>query len=258
MKSIKVKPVTKSTENELADITVSMIALMSSYFENQVIKAMNKTTVNKFQDANFSREYLTLVKKLERKIKKRFNNKRIDKLVSNVLSRVNRQNQRNFYLQLSNQLGIDTKALVLREGLKPTTNALILETSQWVKKLRDETLEQYTATTLAGMTRGEGIDEIIKNFGVLVAKNRTQAQFTAFNQSQNFNALLGKLRAQNAGIEKAVWRTSKDERVRPSHKQRDGKEFELKEGLYSSIDRKELLPGIDYRCRCFAEYILQE
>ena len=60
------------------------------------------------------------------------------------------------------------------------------------------------------------------------------------------------------GIKKAVWRTSADERVRASHEARDGKEFELSEGLYSSVDGKTLLPGTDYNCRCSYRMILED
>lgn len=261
-KTLKVREATRTQENMLAEPLENMVRLISQYFRSQVIEAMTKETVSKFQDAkqvgNYSKRYLTLVKALESKVKKRFNNKRIDKLVSEVLGKVNKRNQSLFYTQLGRRLGIDPEVLVLKESMKATTNALILETSQWAKGLRDQTLEMYTNNTLAAMTRGEGLDDILMQFDGMVEKRRNHAQFTAFNQAQNFNAILGKIRAQNAGISTAVWRTSNDERVRPSHKQRNGKEFVLSEGLYSSLDQKKLIPGVDYRCRCFAEYVLDD
>jgi uncharacterized protein with gpF-like domain len=59
-------------------------------------------------------------------------------------------------------------------------------------------------------------------------------------------------------VKRAVWDTAGDESVRASHIGRDGEEFDLAEGLYSSMDGKWLLPGVDYNCRCTARYILDD
>ena len=61
---------------------------------------------------------------------------------------------------------------------------------------------------------------------------------------------MAKNRGLELGAKKGVWQTAEDEKVRPSHNDRNGKEFDLKEGLYSSLDGKKLLPGEDYQCRC--------
>jgi SPP1 gp7 family putative phage head morphogenesis protein len=140
------------------------------------------------------------------------------------------------------------------EGLTFRINAFEMETLQWVKKLRDENLEAFTANTLRSMAQGESLAEVMENFTGLVEKRKNHAKFLARTQIANFNSLTTKLRAENIGITKAVWVTSRDERVRASHQARDGKKFELKKGLYSSLDGKWLLPGTNFQCRC--DYIL--
>jgi len=74
----------------------------------------------------------------------------------------------------------------------------------------------------------------------------------ARTQISTFNSLTSKARAQNLGITTAIWKASSDERVRPCHQARDGKEYLLSEGLYSSCDGKTLQAGTDYNCRCTA------
>jgi uncharacterized protein with gpF-like domain len=69
---------------------------------------------------------------------------------------------------------------------------------------------------------------------------------------------MNKTRAQKLGITRAKWIVSNDERLRPSHKDRENKEFDLSEGLYSSLDGKTLLPGTDYQCRCSYRMILED
>ena len=92
----------------------------------------------------------------------------------------------------------------------------------------------------------------------MVEKRKNHSRFVARNQIASFNSIMNKTRAQKLGIKKAVWRTSADERVRPSHAARNGKEFDLSEGLYSSLDGKTLLPGTDYLCRCSMTMVLED
>ena len=100
--------------------------------------------------------------------------------------------------------------------------------------------------------------EILEQFDGLVEKRKNHAKFTARNQIGNFNSLTTKIRAQNLGITQAIWRTSRDERVRPCHHARRDKVFDLDKGLYSSCDQLWLLPGVDFQCRCDYELIIPE
>lgn len=119
-------------------------------------------------------------------------------------------------------------------------------------------LEKFTNNTLFAMSQGESLDTIVSQFDGIVSERKNHARFLARNQVQNYNSITTKVRAQNLGITKAVWITAGDERVRPSHEARDGKEFDLAEGLYSSVDGKYLLPAVDYNCRCTYEMIIPE
>lgn len=202
------------------------------------------------QTGNYARVLLDLSNKVERSLTGRFSNKRIEQLVRKVFESNDKRARKLFYQSIGGAMGLDPAGLLKRDGMKYNINALVLETTQWAKKLRDETLEMYTANTLRAMTNGDSIDSIIDQFGVMAGKRRDHARFTARNQVGNFNSIMNKTRAKKLGIEKAVWLTSNDERVRPSHQARQGKEFDLSEGLYSSVDGKYLLPGTDYRCRC--------
>lgn len=261
MAEIKAPTPLKSHEREFGEIMEKMVGLMSQIYRNQVLKELNQSTIDKFEDAqigNYAAIFLKLSKRAKKKLIKRFNDDRIEKLTKAYLNNVNKRNQEQLYKRLGNKIGIDPKQLSLNEHLKPTTNALILETAQWAKKLRDETLELYTANTLRAMALGTDIEEVMNQFEGMEEKRKNHAKFTARNQINNFNSIMTKTRAQNAGIRKATWITADDERVRPCHEVRDGKEFNLDEGLYSSCDGKTLLPGTDYNCRCTYELIIED
>ena len=238
-----------------------MLNQMERQFRNQAIKELKQKTVKKFEDAqvgNYARVFLKLANRVKRKLVKRFSDDRLDRMSDKIINAVDDRSKKQFYAQLEKAVGISSVQLMRKEGLTPEMNALKLETLQWVKKLRDETLEEFTNNTLHAMTQGKTIEEILQDYDQLAEKRKNHAEFLARNQIQNYNATATKLRAQKAGVKRAVWSTSNDERVRPAHEARDGKEFDLSEGLYSSVDGKSLIPGVDYNCRCTSVLVLDD
>lgn len=251
----------KSAERQMGEALEAMVSAMAAQFRREAIASLNKGTVEKFADAqigNFAKVFLTLANRATRKIKKRFDSDRLERMVRKELAKTNEQGKRKLYGELAAKTGIDAKRLTNEEGLKFTTNALILETQRWAQKLRDDSLEAFTANTLRAMTLGQPLEKVLEQYDDMVEKRRGHARMVARTQVANFNSVMTKTRAQNVGITRAVWVTSHDERVRPCHEVRDGKEFDLSEGLYSSCDGKTLLPGTDYNCRCTYRMIIPE
>lgn len=217
--------------------------------------------VLKFTDAqlgNYAARFLKLTNGVKRRILKQFNNDRITAMVANKLRKVDKRQQQQLYNAVEKAIGINTKQLMQQEAMNESINALVAESSMWVQKLRDETLEAFTTNSLFAMTQGKSLAELLAQFDGITETRKNHAKFLAFNQIQNFNSTTGKIRAQKLGIKKAIWETAADDTVRPSHKERDGKEFDLAEGLYSSLDGKTLIPGVDYNCRCTARYVLED
>lgn len=260
MAKVKQPSYQKSHEREYSKAMEYMIDIISKRFMNQAIKELNRSTVEKFADAqvgNYAKVFLGLANKVKKKMLKQFDDDRLDVLARTILEKSNKQAKRKLYEQLEAKIGIPSNQLT-QDGLTFQTNALILETAQWSKKLRDETLEMYTANTLRAMTLGESLENIMDQFSGMEEKRKNHAKFVARNQIANFNAITSKLRVQKLGITKAIWITARDERVRPCHQVRDGKEFDLAEGLYSSCDGKTLIPGVDFGCRCTSFYVLPD
>lgn len=259
MPQIKAPQPSKKAEREFTAVIESMVAAMAKQFRNQTLNELNKGDVEKFTDAktgNFAAVWVQLANRASRKLKARFDEKRIKQTITKMLDRQDKDSASRLYAEVERVLGVPSKQLLATEGMSIRRNALTLETVQWVKKLRDETLQEWTAATLRSMAEGESLEQVMQQFDGMVEKRRNHAKFVARTQIGTYNSLMTKARAQNIGIEKAVWVTSKDERVRHSHKVRDGKEFELSKGLYSSTDGQWLLPANDYQCRCSAMLLL--
>ena len=251
----------RGIENELADMIEFMVETMAKRFKNQVLGQLQVKTVEKFADAqtgNFASILLRLSKAAQKSILKQFGDDRIDTISQAVLAKLDKKSKEEFYKRVAAKTGINLNDLIAKEGMKATTNALMTETAQWIKTLRDDTFQKFTNNTLFAMSQGESLDTVVSQFDDVVAERKNHAKFLARNQVQNYNSITTKIRAQNLGITKGRWVTAGDERVRPSHADRDGKEFDLAEGCYSSMDGLYLLAGCDYNCRCGTEYIVPE
>jgi len=252
----------KSEIRQFGNAIEYMVDQMAQRWRTQIFKELNQDTISKFSDAaqegNFAKVFLAMAARVRRKLLKQFDDKRIEDLAKKYTSKVDNRNRAEFYRRAEEKIGISREELEATEGLTSQIKAYQLETMQWIKKMRDDTLQQWTSQTLRQMAEGKGLPEIMKQFDGMVEQRKGHAKMIARTQISTFNSLTSKARAQNLGITKAIWKTASDERVRTCHQARDGKEYLLSEGLYSSCDGKTLLPGTDYNCRCTAIMIIPE
>ena len=258
-RTIKPANAPRAQERELSQFTEFMIREMSAAFKREVLESMSPKAVDTFEDAravNFAAEYTKAAKAVRGKLAKRFGDAKIRALIDRILKKVDKRNQSVLYGAVEKAIGLSTKELTATEGLRAQIQAYIEETTQWVIKLRDDTIAEYTTNSLRAMSLGQSLEEVMSQYDGLVEKRKNHAKFTARNQIANFNSMATKTRAQNLGITEGRWITSRDERVRSSHKDRNGKTFRLDKGLYSSLDGKWLLPGVDFQCRCDYELII--
>lgn len=265
-------PYPRGYETQFAKLLENMTKAMSKQFKNQTLNQLNKGTIEKFdgskfedaQTGNYANVFVTLSRRARSKLLKRFSNKRVNKEVRKILDALTKANQKTFYNNTQDAIGISAEEMTKQEGLSPEMNALILETQLWVQKQRDDAITYFTNNTLRVMASGADFEQVIGAYDVEAGKQEEKARFIARNQLANFNGMSNKIRYQKLGITQAVWVTAKDERVRPApgkksnsnHRDRDGKVYDLDKGAYSSKDGKWLQPGQDFNCRCIARPII--
>lgn len=87
--------------------------------------------------------------------------------------------------------------------------------------------------------------------------SESRAELIARDQTLKINSDLTQIRHKEAGIERYVWSTSRDDRVRKMHEPLDGRVFRYDEPP-PVTDKKgnRNLPGRDFQCRCVAIPIL--
>jgi SPP1 gp7 family putative phage head morphogenesis protein len=85
---------------------------------------------------------------------------------------------------------------------------------------------------------------------------KRHADTIARSQANRLNSQISHGRMQSAGITTAIWTCAGDERVRESHDQMDGVEFELNDP--PTVDDEAVLPGEPINCRCVSFPVLPE
>lgn len=258
---VKMPHYSKSIDREFYALLDAMIEKMGEKFRKQALLGMHKSTVEKFADAqvgNYAVVFTKLAKQTTRKLLSQFSNDKIEQYASTILNKANKYNQAETYKAMEKAIGINLKTLIAKEALNTQVNALIIQTEEWMKKLRDDTLQMFTTNSLYAMSLGNDMTGVMKQFDLSLSKQKNAAKFTARNQLSNFNGLLTKIRFQKVGVKKGKWQTSENEKVRECHRKRNGVIFYLDKGCYSSCDGKWLYPGTDYNCHCLMIAILDE
>lgn len=115
-------------------------------------------------------------------------------------------------------------------------------------------VQRMTFEALASGQRWESlVDDIQKVIDPEDGTNRSRAEFIARDQVSKLNGQLTQVRQQDLGVKRYRWRTAGDDRVRDSHREKDGKIFSWDDPPADTGH-----PGEDYQCRCYAEPVLED
>lgn len=102
------------------------------------------------------------------------------------------------------------------------------------------------------ITSGGGITSITDAITKRTGMGKKHADLIANDQTGTIISQLNAYRAKAAGAEKYLWRSMEDRRVRPKHRELDGKTFKYSDPNGGDDGQ---LPGEPIRCRCLAEPI---
>ena len=174
--TIKAPEPPRSEIRQFGNAMEYMVDQMAQRWRTQIFKELNQDTIKKFSDAkqtgNFSKVFLTMAARVQRKLLKQFDGERLDKMVDKYTGKVDKRNKSEFYRRAEKSIGIGREELEATEGLTFQINAFKAETQQWVKKMRDDTLQEWTSNTLRQMAEGKGLPDIMKQFDGMAEKRR--------------------------------------------------------------------------------------
>jgi len=117
-----------------------------------------------------------------------------------------------------------------------------------IKSIQDKAVTDIEGMVQRGIKQGQRAETIRKQVEGQFGTTRARAKLIARDQVAKLNGQLTERRQTALGIQEYIWRTSLDERVRQSHRTKEGKKFRWDK---PPLDTGH--PGEDYQCRCVAE-----
>ena len=136
--------------------------------------------------------------------------------------------------------GFDPRTAISVNGFAKASVAKIKTIeAQYFSEIEELVLRQFRAGTRANVVA----EEIRERFNVSQKRGRLIAR----DQISKLNGDLSRQRQTRLGVKHYIWRTSQDERVRPSHAARNGKRFAWNKPPPDGH------PGQPIQCRCDAD-----
>lgn len=121
-----------------------------------------------------------------------------------------------------------------------------------IKTMQTNYINSLKNDIYRSITSGGGSQSIAQTIVKRTHVAKEHAKLIAIDQTGKIISQFDAYRAKSAGAERYIWRSMEDNRVRPKHRQLDGKDF--KYGDPAGGDNG-LMPGEPIRCRCVADPI---
>jgi SPP1 gp7 family putative phage head morphogenesis protein len=172
-------------------------------------------------------------------------------LASDQANKLSNFNRNQLTRIISNSLGVDV--FYSEPWLVTEAQGFVNQNVALINSVRDDHLKDLEVLVNNNIQSGQTIDTITKEIKTkyrddLENKPKNRAELIARDQTGKFYGNLNQLRQRELGIDEYIWRTARDERVRPSHREKEGKTFKWSEPPADTGH-----PGQDFQCRCTAE-----
>lgn len=134
---------------------------------------------------------------------------------------------------------------------KATLRALTVENVNLIRSIHSRYFSELTTITMQSISRGRDLkymqDELQKQYGVC----KRRAELIARDQNNKATAVITHMRYEEVGITHAIWKhNSGAKEPRHTHLVADGKEYDIRKGLYFKDKGRHIFPGEEINCSC--------
>lgn len=171
--------------------------------------------------------------------------------ISSIRSATEASHRRQWMRIVRRHYGVDV--FKNEPWLVPLATAWERQNIQLITKISDDSRSRLQGQFLEAVRNGTSGRQMTSVVQEQLGIDRNRATFIARDQISKLNGEITQERQQDLGVRKYRWRTSQDERVRPSHRANSGKTFS-----WNKPPTNTGHPGRDYRCRCTAEAIFPD
>lgn len=171
-------------------------------------------------------------------------------------------NREQYMRSIRAVIGVDLFGGVDGEGLQVAMRSWARENATLIRDIPDKMMKDIEGIAQRGLRSGSGPKAIAKQIRTTMEATENRAKLIARDQVSKLNGQLTKQRNESLGVERYIWMTSTDERVRASHRAMHNKLCRWDDDSVYSDDGGETWksrasiggyighPGSDYQCRC--------
>jgi len=178
---------------------------------------------------------------------------RVERRLTPLVSHIRDANESD----LSDHITLSSREIT--KGIQPLVDQWMAEQVRLIRDVPMEFLdrvERLTHDTFAEGGRHEDLAARIREEYDIADR---RAQLIARTGVSQLTAKVNRTRQENAGVEQVVWRTMRDERTRPAHRERDGLVYDMDDPPGDPDDPGEGgWPEDCINCRCYLEPVITE
>ena len=239
----------KSSEVGYRKALESLSKSLARYVEDNIVPLIKSFQAEYVNDA-----YARTLEEAFERMRRSYENINVQaQIVANsFVNNSDRANKQRFYSAIEQGIGIDLSSIVQSENLEDILVATTRQNVSLIKSIPEEYFKKIESIVFTGTTQGRVASSIIEEIRKTNNGNLKRAKVIARDQSSKLNSALNQQRQQNLGVEEYIWRTAGDERVRDSHKSKNGKIYRWDDPPADTGH-----PGQDIQCRCVAQPIIK-
>jgi SPP1 gp7 family putative phage head morphogenesis protein len=150
--------------------------------------------------------------------------------------------------EIRRSVGINIGSTMLDNSqINPALANAVKENINLITSIPEQYMDRVEKSIVEAVVKGKRHEELAEIFYELGQSTFRRAQLIARDQITKMFSDFNRIRQTSVGIEEYVWSTAKDERVRETHAENEGKTFR-----WDNPDEETGHPGTEINCRCIA------
>lgn len=206
-------------------------------------------------DANPGRRVNRKVDQISAAFYRRFPHEKLEKLARRVALETDARSRVEVLRQAKALVGVDLPT-VAAAGLTDAIRDFSAENVALIKSIPDTYFGDVEKVLTRGLNAGQRAPAIAAELEERLGVAEDRARLIARDQVGKFFSSLNETRHRGLGLNRYVWRTSNDERVRPEHAELNGQVFSYDDPPV--VDGEAVNPGDAILCRCWADPVLDD
>jgi SPP1 gp7 family putative phage head morphogenesis protein len=196
-------------------------------------------------DAGEGKRARELIEAAKKSLGTSLNTTKLEKIAEQFASKTQTFERVQLGKQVKSALGIDLFGSDAK--LKTLVDGFVAENVALIKDIPAKMLSDVETTVTRGIASGKLTKDLAQDIDDRLGVGESRAKLIARDQIGKFYSKVTSARHQAMGVNKFVWRTMNDERVRDSHEVLEGEVF-----AYDNLPEPGL-PGEEINCRCYQE-----